>query len=392
VSEETKPVDPASLHRRLDELEHAVAQRVEQTCAAFFQTAGRTAGGARPAWQRRTRGERRWQVAACTAVAIGLQVAVPGRLAVLRPVGILPALQAVLLLALLLANPHRIDRQSRVLRMLGLTLAALISFANAWSVVSLAAGLVRGTEGENAGPLLVTGGAIWLTNVIVFGLWYWEFDRGGPVARALGTRPYPDFQFVQMSFPELASPDWEPAFADYLYLAFTNAAAFWITDRCDAAVPLGEARHDPAVGCFHRHGGTDRGTCRQHPEIARPETPAASRGARQVLAEWPARRAELLYRRARHATPAVQSAVAALSVAAVSQSQLARLAPAVTPMQPVRDPLERLARQGRRFPAHPALAHPDHPVQVDPGRPVLAVPRARADRHKVALAVVVFAG
>ncbi len=53
-------------------------------------------------------------------------------------------------------------------------------------MVSLATGLVRGTEGQNAGPLLVTVGAIWLTNVIVFGLWYWEFDRGGPVARALG--------------------------------------------------------------------------------------------------------------------------------------------------------------------------------------------------------------
>jgi len=162
--------------------------------------------------------------------SIGLQVAVPGRLAVLRPVWILPALQGILLLALVLANPHRIDRQSRVLRTLGLTLAALISFANAWSLVSLATGLVRGTEGENAGPLLVTGAAIWLTNVIVFGLWYWEFDRGGPVARALGTRPYPDFQFVQMASPQLAPPDWEPAFADYLYLAFTNAAAFSPTD------------------------------------------------------------------------------------------------------------------------------------------------------------------
>ena len=60
--------------------------------------------------------------------------------------------------------------------------------------------------------------------------------------------------------------------------------------------------------------------------------------------------------------------------------------------RPIRHPLERLARQGRRFPAHPALVHPDHPVQVDPGRPVLAVPPARADGHKVALAVVVLAG
>jgi uncharacterized membrane protein len=91
-------------------------------------------------------------------------------------------------------------------------------------------GLVRGTLGEAAGPLLVSGGAIWLTNVIVFALWYWEFDRGGPVARAKGIKPYPDFQFVQMATPELAAPDWEPAFGDYLYLAFTNATAFSPTD------------------------------------------------------------------------------------------------------------------------------------------------------------------
>ena len=89
---------------------------------------------------------------------------------------------------------------------------------------------MQGTEGNNAGPLLITGGAIWLTNVIVFALWYWEFDRGGPVARAQADRMYPDFQFVQMVSPGLASPDWEPAFSDYLYLSFTNATAFSPTD------------------------------------------------------------------------------------------------------------------------------------------------------------------
>jgi hypothetical protein len=66
--------------------------------------------------------------------------------------------------------------------------------------------------------------------VIVFGLWYWEFDRGGPVARADATRTYPDFQFVQMTNPQLAPPDWEPVSGDYLYPSFTNAAAFSPTD------------------------------------------------------------------------------------------------------------------------------------------------------------------
>jgi hypothetical protein len=62
------------------------------------------------------------------------------------------------------------------------------------------------------------------------GVWYWEFDRGGPVARANAVRMYPDFQFVQMASPQLAPPDWEPAFGDYLYLSFTNATAFSPTD------------------------------------------------------------------------------------------------------------------------------------------------------------------
>jgi len=78
--------------------------------------------------------------------------------------------------------------------------------------------------------LLLTGGAIWLTNVIAFGVWYWELDRGGPAARAHATRQHPDFLFAQMQTPELAPDDWEPAFVDYLYVSFTNAAAFSPTD------------------------------------------------------------------------------------------------------------------------------------------------------------------
>jgi uncharacterized membrane protein len=79
-------------------------------------------------------------------------------------------------------------------------------------------------------PLLTTGASVWLTNVIAFGLWYWEFDRGGPVVRAAGTMRHPDLMFPQMASPELAPPDWEPQFVDYLYLSFTNATAFSPTD------------------------------------------------------------------------------------------------------------------------------------------------------------------
>jgi hypothetical protein len=139
-------------------------------------------------------------------------------------------LQGLLFVVLVVVNPRRINRESRAIRILGLTLAGFLSVANGWSAARLVVGLVQGTQGSSATPLLVSGGAIWLTNIIVFGLWYWEFDRGGPVARANAVNPYPDFQFVQMVNPEMAPAHWEPAFGDYLYLAFTNAAAFSPTD------------------------------------------------------------------------------------------------------------------------------------------------------------------
>jgi uncharacterized membrane protein len=226
-----------SLHSRIDDLHRLVAQRLEAEGVHAGEWLHEAAGAVHqrpglPAWRRRTEGELRWPVAITTALAIGLQVAVPDKLVLVSPSWILPVAQGVLLIMLIMANPHRIDRQSTAMRSLSLVLAALLTLANVWSVARLAIGITRGHLGQNAGQLLITGGVIWLTNVIVFGLWYWEFDRGGPVARALniGNR-YPDFQFPQMvSPPEMVPPNWEPAFLDYLYLAFTNASAFSPTD------------------------------------------------------------------------------------------------------------------------------------------------------------------
>ena len=216
-----------ALHERLDALERRVVPEERRSRAEPPHPGG---PGVVPAWKRPTEGEARWQAAGAVAVAVALQFPLPGRLVLLHPVWLLPALQGLLLLALVMANPHRINRESRAIRLLGLTLAALLSLANAWSVARLVTGLVDGTDRYSPGQLLATGGVIWLTNVIVFALWYWEFDRGGPVARAGGTDPYPDFLFAQMTSPHLAPPHWEPSFGDYLYLSFTNAAAFSPTD------------------------------------------------------------------------------------------------------------------------------------------------------------------
>ena len=183
-----------------------------------------------PAWRRATRGESRWHVAVAAAVAIALQMPLPGRLVLLRPTWLLPVLEVAMLVVLTALNPRRVDRESAALRWLGLAVAGLISLANAWSAAQLVAELVQGTEGSTSGPLLGSGVVIWLTNVIVFGMWYWEFDRGGPVARAHATHECPDFLFPQMTSPGLAPADWEPTFGDYLYVSFTNATAFSPTD------------------------------------------------------------------------------------------------------------------------------------------------------------------
>jgi uncharacterized membrane protein len=182
-----------------------------------------------PAWRRATAGELRWPVSGVVAAMIAMQIAVPHRLS-LTGNWLIPALETVLLVILVASNPARITNRSPVLRALGLALIASASLANAYSAGSLVAGLVKGTEGTDAGALLATGGNIWLTNIIIFGLWYWELDRGGPASRALALRTRPSFLFPEMTEPQLAGPEWVPLFFDYLYVAFTNAAAFSPTD------------------------------------------------------------------------------------------------------------------------------------------------------------------
>jgi uncharacterized membrane protein len=206
-------------------------KRLERLLVPGSKSAARAVeGGLLPAWRRVTRGESRLAVTLAVLAAIGMLAALPDRIAP-HPRWLLPGLALLLLVGLTIANPKRIDRQSRVLRSLSLLLIAIISIANAATAARLIVDLVRGIGIRTPSELLLTGAAIWLTNVIVFGLWYWEFDRGGPVARANANKPYPDFLFPQMGAPpELTPPDWEPEFVDYLYFSFTNATAFSPTD------------------------------------------------------------------------------------------------------------------------------------------------------------------
>jgi uncharacterized membrane protein len=160
---------------------------------------------------------------------LALQLALPGELAV-RPWWLLPSLSALLVVALLLVNPGKMDHFSTVERAISLLVVAAVTLLNAGSAGQLVYGIASGTLTAAAGAVLTSGGIVYWTNVVAFSLWYWEFDRGGPGRRALGRHVHPDLQFPQMADPNLADQDWEPSYLDYLYFSFTNAAAFSPTD------------------------------------------------------------------------------------------------------------------------------------------------------------------
>jgi hypothetical protein len=182
-----------------------------------------------PAWLRRTRGETRLHVVLAIVMAMVLQAVLPDRLA-LHPVWVLPALEGALLIVLTVFNPMRMTRSTPAQRATGLGLCGLIVLANAISGSRLVHDILTGHGTKDPNSLFGSGAAIYLTNVIAFSLLYWELDRGGPVARANAVDPHPDFLFAQMASPEVADPDWEPRFGDYLYISLTNATAFSPTD------------------------------------------------------------------------------------------------------------------------------------------------------------------
>jgi hypothetical protein len=176
-------------------------------------------------------GERRWPMAAAVLVAGGLRIFLPSQLRLHDARPLFAVLLAVLMVALIVGDPGRIDRQNTWLRVLTGVLIGVITAVNAGSSVRLVYAIIT-TEPftNNADILLVSGGVIWLTNMIAFGLWYWNFDRGGAAARALGTGTSPAFVFPEMSNPELVRDGWYPSFVDYLHHSFSTAMAFSPTD------------------------------------------------------------------------------------------------------------------------------------------------------------------
>ncbi len=175
------------------------------------------------------RAETRWEAALAVLAAAALQGILPERLTV-GPNWLLPTLEIALLGPLMLANRAAAPAlRSQAWRRVSVASIALVNAANIASLGLLIHSLLNGSKSSGKQLILAAIG-IWVTSLIVFALWYWQVDRGGPVARCHPNQPKPDLFFPQMANPELAEPDWSPTFVDYLYVSLTNGMAFSPTD------------------------------------------------------------------------------------------------------------------------------------------------------------------
>lgn len=134
-----------------------------------------------------------------------------------------------------LGRPQGIDRRRRVA---GSLLAIIVAFSIVETGLLIVTLVSPSSHGVSGPQLLMSAVVIWTSNVIAFGLAFWELDCRGPVHRALAARrAVPDIQFPQDENPALARPGWTPHLVDYMYLSLTNSIAFSPTD----AMPL--SRH-----------------------------------------------------------------------------------------------------------------------------------------------------
>ena len=179
-----------------------------------------------------------WMARSAVVIVAALQLFTSARVTV-GPRLLAPGLEIALLIPLSVATAwtHQRVRQSRGeaharrtlqirgwARWLALTLTALVSAANLGSLILLVRGVVTGRGGP-APTLLLDAADIWLTNLIVFALWFWNIDRSGPSSAGLAREGPPEFLFSAMLHDASRSSGWRPGFIDYLYLAFTNATA-----------------------------------------------------------------------------------------------------------------------------------------------------------------------
>ena len=186
------------------------------------------------AWGVRAHHENLWPARVAILATTGLYLTLPDRLTI-GPTWLPPALEVVLVASLTAMAPVRHVREVAAQRLISLALIGIINLTNVGPLVLLIAALLHHGVAMQGRPLdgqtlLLAALEIWCTNILVFALWYWDLDRGGPIERGRSTHREPDFLFPQMATPGCTKPDWNPHFVDYLYVSFTNATAFSPTD------------------------------------------------------------------------------------------------------------------------------------------------------------------
>lgn len=170
-----------------------------------------------------------WPAQVAALVSVLLYLTLPEKLTV-GPGWLVPTIEALLLVALVLATPGDGVPHRRMRQRLAVALVTLLAVATLVAVGLLAHVVVE--EGRAGHGLVEAAVVLWGTIVLVFALVYWEIDRGGPLAREQSQLTGPnDFLFTQQTDEgrELA-PEWQPSFVDYLYLSLTNSTAYSPTE------------------------------------------------------------------------------------------------------------------------------------------------------------------
>ena len=168
-----------------------------------------------------------WHLQLAMLVAIFLQLSLPDTY-VLFSRYLLVLAELLLLVALGFTTPK--DRIFRSLsrRINVFLLLVLTGLTNSYALVEVARRLLEAGHVNNGRTLILAAVNIYLTNIVIFGLWYWEMDGGGPGQRAEATPHDRDFLFPQNQSAQYER--WRPTFVDYLYVSSTNGMAFSPTD------------------------------------------------------------------------------------------------------------------------------------------------------------------
>lgn len=170
-----------------------------------------------------------WHVQLAMLGALILQLRLPDNY-VFGSRFLLITIELLLLVALLFTTPKERIFRSLSRRVNVFLLIAMTSLANSYALVEVARHLLQSGHVNDGRRLILTAVNIYLTNIIIFGLWYWEMDGGGPGARARIADHEHDFLFPQNQNENYRHPKWQPTFIDYLYVSSTNGMAFSPTD------------------------------------------------------------------------------------------------------------------------------------------------------------------